>query len=260
MGGNGMDKVFTKSPTLCEVLREKIRGYKRAHPRYSSSQIARRWGLSASTFNRIENMDIRTPTIDQAIRILKGTGTNKEVVEFIKEYYPDIHSSLFGHFQESNSNNIHNNSVEEYLKDESTYKMMMFASSSNGLSEQYILDEFGNSGHKTFMKLAKEGCLINKDGSFYTKDSDYILSETAGLKVAHFQSKNVFENIQNGKEGKYKGYVTYESINLDKIRDRLNEIIDDFNFEINKVLKDPKNRGTDLFVSSYLATHEQQRA
>ena len=43
---------------------------------------------------------------------------------------------------------------------------MLIASTKSGLSENYVLQEYGRSGHKKFMKLAANGYLINKNGNF----------------------------------------------------------------------------------------------
>jgi DNA-binding XRE family transcriptional regulator len=75
---------------LVEFLQQKIWEYKKAHPRYSSSQIAKLWGLSTSSLNRIENLETKKPSLEQAIRILKGVGRKHQIFETLGEFYPEL--------------------------------------------------------------------------------------------------------------------------------------------------------------------------
>ncbi len=249
-----MDKVYLERPNICEVLQEKIRKYKRQHPRFSGSQIARKWGLSTSSLNRIENGDIRNPTIIQSIKVLKGTSDNQEIVEFMRTYYPDIHESLFSYFTESSRESVSDKDIEDYFSNEETYKMMMLASSSCGLSENYILQEYGRSGHKKFMKLAAKGIVKNIDGRFYTKEKNYILSEKSSLKITEYITKRIYQNIDVFDKDQYRGFIHYESINFEKVKSQIEALMDDYKFEILKILKSPENQGEDLFTIVNLAT------
>ncbi len=75
---------------LVEFLQQKIFEYKKAHPRYSSSQIAKLWGLSTSSLNRIENLETKKPSVEQTIRILKGVGLKDKIFETLGEFYPEL--------------------------------------------------------------------------------------------------------------------------------------------------------------------------
>ncbi len=250
-----MDKVYQDKPTLCEVLREKVKDYKRAHPRFSSSQIARKWGLSSSSLNRIENMDIKTPTIDQAIKVLRGCGSNEEIVEFIKSYYPEIHESLFSFYIETSKTNELDESLEKYFQDPSTYKMMLLASTKGGLSEQYILHEYGRSGHKLFMKLAADGLIINKNGRFFTKGPATYLDAVSSIKAGTLLMDELSSKlIVTGEVPRTDFRIIYENVNVSKVKDQVNSLVEEYYFEIKKILKDPENNGDETLVSSVLLT------
>lgn len=75
---------------LVGFLQQKIWEYKKAHPRYSSSQIAKLWGLSTSSLNRIENLETKKPSVEQAIRILKGVGLKENLNETLVRFYPEL--------------------------------------------------------------------------------------------------------------------------------------------------------------------------
>jgi transcriptional regulator with XRE-family HTH domain len=76
--------------TLDEFLQKKIQEYKMAHPRYSSAQIARFWGLSTSSLNRLENQETKKPSIEQAVKILNGVGIKENLFEILNDFYPEL--------------------------------------------------------------------------------------------------------------------------------------------------------------------------
>tara|TARA_Y100000296_G_C5111012_1_gene225140 strand:- start:293 stop:874 length:582 start_codon:yes stop_codon:yes gene_type:complete len=189
---------------------------------------------------------------------LKGTSGNQEIVEFMRTYYPDIHESLFAYFTESSRSSVSDADVESYFCDEDTYTMMMLASSNCGLSENYILQEYGRTGHKKFMKLAAKGIVKNIDGRFYTKEKNYILSEKSGLKITEYMAKKINQNINVFDKDQYKGFIHYESVNFEKIKGEIDALMEDYKFELLKILKSPENKGEDLFTISNLATYLNQ--
>jgi len=248
-----MDKVYLNRPNACEVLRTRIRQYKREHPRLNSSQIARKFGVATSSFNRIENNDIRNPSIDQAVKILRGCASNEDVADFIRMYYPEIHEGLFEYFVESSKTATLDESVEKYFCDESTYKMMMLATSKCGLDENYVLQEFGRAGHKTFMKLAAKGVLVNRDGRFFAASKDVYLDNVTSAKISSFVHDDMSKKYMVGAEVKGNSSILYETINYEKIKQELKQLTEDYMLDVRRVLKDPKNTGDDLFIVSNLA-------
>lgn len=248
-----MDKVYLNRPSVCEVLRAKIQKYKREHPRLNSSQIARRFGVSSSTFNRIENNDIKNPSIDQAIKILRGIGDCEGVADFVRTYYPDIHEGLFEYFVESAQATVLDESVEKYFCDESTYKMMMLATSKCGLDENYVLQEFGRTGHQKFMKLAAKGILVNRDGKFFTSAKDVYLNIGTTAELNKFLYKSVREEFNSyGELSSSRQMLVYESVDRSVVRKELNDLCDEFNAKVTRVLRNPKNAGNDCVAFSTL--------
>lgn len=249
-----MDKVYLERPNVCEVLRTKIKAYKREHPRLNSSQIARKFGIATSTFNRIENKDIRNPSIEQAVKVLRGTGGNEEVAGFIRTYYPDIHEGLLEYFVESTKDSQLEDSVEKYFCDEATYKMMMLATTKLGLSESYVLQEFGRSGHKTFMKLASKGILVNRNNRFFASDKDIYLDSSTSSKVASLEFDMIAKKQMVGEDFKGSSMLWYESVDFQKIKSDLKALTEDYDNSVRKLLKDPRNTGQDLVTVTSLAS------
>ncbi|OIQ18405.1 MAG: hypothetical protein BM556_09085 [Bacteriovorax sp. MedPE-SWde] len=245
-----MDKVYLNRPNACEVLRTRIRQYKREHPRLNSSQVARKFGVATSSFNRIENNDIRNPSIDQAVKILRGCGSNEDVADFIRMYYPEIHEGLFEYFVESSKTETLDESVEKYFCDESTYKMMMLATSKCGLDENYVLQEFGRAGHKTFMKLAAKGVLVNRDGRFFAASKDVYVTDVMMCNISKYMFEEATQKYNIGEECIGMTALHYESIDLGKIGNDLKALTEDYHMSVQKLLKNPNNHGDQLVAVS----------
>ncbi|WP_412473955.1 hypothetical protein [Halobacteriovorax sp. YZS-1-1] len=243
-----MDKVFLERPSVNEVLRDKIRKYKKEHSRLSSNQIARRLGLPPSTFHRLEMGDVKNPGLDICVTVLNGLASKKDTAEFVREYFPEVHESLYGHFHENNELEKLDNNFEKYFEDRSTCKMMMFATTYNGLSESDILQEYGRKGHKVFMNLAAKGVLINKNGRFYYKEEmNFKMSTDIGLKVASIIHDDLYNEhrVNNNIDSCVYDFI-YESVDLEKVKQEINEIVSEYTYKMKKILKNPDNRGNDI--------------
>ena len=242
-----MDKVYLERPNVCEILQSHIRNFKKEHPRLSGAQIARRFGVSTSSLNRIENGDIKNPTIEQAVKVLRATCGPETVAEFMRTYYPDIHHGLLDYFKASSERVELEEDVEQYFCDESTYMMMLFATTKRGLSENWVLQEYGRTGHQKFMKLAAKGVLKNTDGRFYVSKNEMEIGIKCGMKLIEIFGKKAYEEASTFGAPKNTAYnVEYSSVNYEKIQYKLNELIDDFKFEISALISAPENSGADL--------------
>ncbi|EQC43306.1 helix-turn-helix transcriptional regulator [Bacteriovorax sp. Seq25_V] len=243
-----MDKVYLERPNVCEMLQHHIRVFKKEHPRLSGAQIARRFGVSTSSLNRIENGDIKNPTIEQAVKVLRATCGPETVAEFMRTYYPDIHHGLLDYFKSSSEKVELEEDVEQYFCDESTYMMMLFATTKRGLSENWVLQEYGRAGHTKFMKLASRGVLVNRDGRFFASERDVDLGTEPCLRAIEYIAKSSAEEARAMKEKPKRTYylTNYASVNYKKIETKLNNLIEDFEYEIGLILNDEANYGNDL--------------
>jgi len=246
-----MDKVYLERPNVCEILQSHIRNFKKEHPRLSGAQIARRFGVSTSSLNRIENGDIKNPTIEQAVKVLRATCGPETVAEFMRTYYPDIHHGLLDYFKASSERVELEEDVEQYFCDESTYMMMLFATTKRGLSENWVLQEYGRTGHQKFMKLAARGVLVNRDGRFFAGNGDIELSHKSALKVIEHVHKDAFNELTvTGENKNFSTYLEHARVDYKKIGKDISILIEDFRFEIDNILKKANGSGEDLVITS----------
>ncbi|EPZ50536.1 hypothetical protein M902_1474 [Bacteriovorax sp. BAL6_X] len=248
-----MDKVFLERPSVNEVLRDKIRKYKKEHSRLSSNQIARRLGLPPSTFHRLEMGDVKNPGLDICVTVLNGLCSKKETAEFVREYFPEVHESLYGYFQDVTKLEAHDKDIEKYFQEQLTYKMMLKASSAAGLVENEVLQDYGREGHKTFMKLAADGVFINKNGRFFLSDSDLRMSGYSANKVNELIYKELAEEFSlTQRNKKCSRSLWVESLNLEKVLPELRELTEEYDYKMKKIMMNPDNFGTDLVAYSSL--------
>jgi len=246
-----MDKVYLERPNVCEMLQSHIRNFKKEHPRLSGAQIARRFGVSTSSLNRIENGDIKNPTIEQAVKVLRATCGPETVAEFMRTYYPYIHHGLLDYFKASSERVELEEDVEQYFCDESTYMMMLFATTKRGLSENWVLQEYGRTGHQKFMKLAARGVLVNRDGRFFAGNGDIELSHKSALKVIEHVHKDAFNELTvTGENKNFSTYLEHARVDYKKIGKDISILIEDFRFEIDNILKKANGSGEDLVITS----------
>lgn len=257
-----MEKVYLERPSVCELLQEKLKKFRKEHPKLTGAQISRRMNITTSTLNRIESGDIKTPTIDQAVKILRKCCCNGEVAMYMKQYYPDIHSVMLEYFKEAASSTQVYENLDQYFCDESTYLMMLFATTPLGLSENWVLQEYGRNGHQKFMNLAARGVFKNFNGRFFatnefgelTNHSNYQISLLALFSTIQNISKELVEDIVIGKSPKSAICgLEYINVNFDKISDRLKELNKNYYSDIKHLIYQKENQGEDLLIVSNLS-------
>ena len=143
-----MSTFALENEDLCQALRRRVKHYKREHPALSSQQIAKRFNMSSSTLNRIENQDIKNPTIDQVLKVLRGTGETDDLLGFIEEFYPDIadtYKKVYSHNMERRFVEVDH---ERYFKDKSTFSIMLLSLTGKGTSRREVRDLFGRGGSR----------------------------------------------------------------------------------------------------------------
>lgn len=248
-----MDRVYLDRPTLCEVLSKKIRDYKKKNARLNSSQIAKSFGIATSTFNRIENLDINKPSVDQMVKILEGTGDSIDVTECLREYFPELHENVSKHYSNVYKKREAEECYQKYFEDESTYKLLLKATTKAGLREQEVVEELGNRGHKIFMKLASEGVFKNINGKFYADTDRITVKNQCAVRISEFLYKDLYEYIKLGRDDdQYLSNISYSSLDFNKVKGELKALYDDFNSKVKIIMKDPKNIGEDVIISSNL--------
>jgi len=177
-----------RNNTLCNLLSARIREFKSKNLDLSSAEIARKWGLSSSSFNRIENLEISTPSIDHIRKILRGSGFPDEILPTLKKHHPDI-SSIYEELyldEDMIRRAIEDKdpTVEEYFTNPDTFRIMILASSKSGISLDEVKSEFGRMGLEKVRELMHKDILeIGSEGRIFWNES--VSKKSLSTKVTH---------------------------------------------------------------------------
>jgi len=227
------------SEDLCIELQKRIAKFKELHPRLSSQQVAKLLDMSNSTLSRIENNEIKKPSIEQVLKILKGTGSTQDIYKYIKAYYPEIvttYDSLYNTHElistETNSCTneklIRNPTIEkilnhisssEHVKDPGEYIKKYYPrlseefeaafslSSESELSESSIEEYFNKKETFLIMLLAysRYGCpervIQNEFGQIGKLHLDKLIKEKAVVKIGDNIESNKDKSVSFTQEG-----------------------------------------------------------
>lgn len=229
---------------LKDFLSDCIRSIKKSYPNFSSAQLAQRMGLSSSTFNRIENREIRKPTFAYALKIVREACGEEKVQTFIKNHYPEMYKDFETTYPGNADAEFVPVEAESFFQDANTYEIMVMATTTNGLTRKIVGDEFGNRGLQTLDKLIEKGVLKEEHGKF-----------TLGTKVNAGQEtvKKLLQNLINTSYdlslfGTHKNWLSlqYESVNSDIVIPKIRNVYINANKEIREILNAPENAGNDV--------------
>lgn len=220
--------------TLCEVLAERVKSYKRKHPRLNSHQVAKRFNMSASSLTRIMNGDIRTPSIDQVLRVLRGTGCD-DILAYLEEYFPEV-AGAYKDIYRSMRDKVKYSELhaEEYLSDDKYFRILLICFSRIGTTRNQIFEAFGQVGVLALDHLnEREIVKVDEDGrvrgcSDLISFSDKTVRNVLSKSVMHCSDLS-FRNSYN--------FLSYHSESISKEgQKKIQEILFDANEEIKKII------------------------
>jgi len=243
------DQIPSSDKGLCSSLRHRLFEYKEQHPKLSSQQIAKRFDMSSSTLSRIENLDIKKPSLDQVIKVLRGTGATDDLVSYLDEFFPDIAKVYRNFYQNSAAEEFVKIDAEKYFESKDTFQIMLLAYSGQGTSREEVREIFGLSGEKQLEKLLKEKVLNEKQGGgigdfgVVVKMSNSTTRKLFSLVVEHCYSEDNFEKGNN--------YINFRTFVGDrkKTMPKIQVVLKKARKEINNIIKEEEFNGSDhIFV------------
>lgn len=249
-----MNTFALENEDLCQALRRRVKHYKKEHPALSSQQIAKRFSMSSSTLNRIENEDIRNPTIDQVLKVLRGTGETNDLLSFIEEYYPDIAETYKQVYSHNLDNNKVDSELEQYFEESNTFLIMILAYTDKGTSLEEIEQEMGIKGVRTLRQLIKKNILSVYEGEIRGTDSTVKFSQETTKKLL---LNTIDSCAQSETINKMKNFLSIQTTGLSDEGTRLvTNILKKTYEEIDNVFKNEQFKGENKYfvglVSDFL--------
>ncbi|MFT6069450.1 MAG: transcriptional regulator with XRE-family HTH domain [Bacteriovoracaceae bacterium] len=231
---------------LCQALRRRVKHYKKDHPALSSQQIAKRFKMSSSTLNRIENEDIRNPTIDQVLKVLRGTGETNDLLSFIEEYYPDIAETYREVYSENLNSSFIEVSHESYFKDRSTFTIMLLAYTGEGTSKDEVLSLLGQSGLRELVGLIQKEILSeSKEGKISAMKGQKVNMSQEAFRSLLMNSIDTHYKVDNFGTG--RNFLSFQTSSLSKeiAMPKINAVLKEAFSKVQMIIDDPVNNGLD---------------
>lgn len=233
---------------LCQILRQRILTYKKAHPRLSSQQIAKRFNIASSTLNRIENMDIKTPSFDQVVKVLRGTGNTDELLELVDKFYPELSKAYLEYFK-SLARPEGTEIVQSYLSNKKYFKIML-AITAVGISEKQVSKLYGEQGLNILEELIRYKVIKHNSeyDCYIVSGESFALDEKTSIEI--------FRNYLSEYSRDYKiddlqrmFSVDVMGINKDQVLPEVLNVLREARLKIKKLTDRPENQGDDaLFI------------
>lgn len=230
---------------LKEFLSDCIKSIKKSYPNLSSAQLAKRLDLTSSSFSRFENREIKKPTFNHALKIVREACGEIKVQDFIKLHYPDMYDNFRKTYLGNADLEFLPEEAEIFLQDPTAFELIMMATSNAGLRKEVVIAEFGNRGLVALENLIAKRILIEQNQIF-----------TLGMKNVNFGQETVKKLLQNLVNSSYdlnafgtqKNWlsVQYESVDRNLVTPKLCAVYIKANKEIREIFNDPENTGPDV--------------
>lgn len=248
-----MDAMVTHTTTLCEALGHRIRSYKEDHPNLSGTQIAKKFNMSTSSLNRIENGDVRVPNIDQVLKVLRGTGATGDLLKYLDANYPiiaDTYRDLYSHNLKSQFVDLN---FESFFEDRDTFLLSLLLVTKDHLTRKEIDFLFGIEGQNVINKLLKSKYVKEEGKKIYFINNEPLQMEQEALKK--LMSLTIEKCYRADEINKGLNYLSFKSssVDLEKTMPKVINILKEAHSKMRDVMNDSENTGEDCIFFGLVA-------
>ncbi len=229
---------------LPDFLSDCIKTIKKSHPNQSSSQLAKKLDLATSTFSRFENKEIKRPSFNHALRIVREAYSEGKVQDFIKIHYPEMYNNLAQTYPGNVDLDFIPPEAELLFEDSTTYELMMMATTNAGITAEVIQTEFGKRGIQSLEKLIERNTLRNVNGRYILNTKVNAGQETV-KKLLHNLVNSSYDLQTFGTQKNWLS-VQYEYVDAKKVTPKLRDIYIRANKDIRELFNAPENSGQDV--------------
>jgi len=242
---------------LPEFLESCVNKIKDSYPRFSSLQLSKRLGIPNSTFDRISKKEVKNPTFNYALKIVQEVCGEESIQSFIKKFYPKMYENFETVYPGNKDVPFVMPEAESYFQDASTYEILVMATTTEGLTKEKTLEEFGKRGLGVLEKLLSNGVLKEENGKISTQGPVNAKQETV-QKVL----QNLIEfNYDLDAFGDNKNWlsVQYDSVKSEVVVPQLRNVCIEANQKVREIMNAPESKGSDVvwagIVMDSLAKH-----
>ena len=229
---------------LRDFLNSCIVSIKKSLPNLSANQLAQRVNVSSSSFGRIKNRQIKSPSFNIAMNIARAACGEQKLQAFIGKFYPEMLEKMARVYPGNANVKFVAPEVEHYFQDQSTFELVMMATSDHGVTKEEVLATFGSRGLKVIDNLVAKGIINATNGRFCLKENINWSQETIQKLFQNLISKSydvsAFGNKLNWMS------TQYESVDAEKVSPILYAIMKRAGQEIREAFTSPENKGKDV--------------
>src|SRR5690606_33175650 len=95
-----------------------------------------------------ENLDIKTPTFEQIVRVLSGTGHEKDLIKYLENKFPQIPKLICNHYVENLGKELPviADDVRHFITNPQYTKIICYILCKKKLNKKELAYEFGMDG------------------------------------------------------------------------------------------------------------------
>jgi len=154
---------LTPETDLRMLLRESIRGLKKAKPNLSSSALANTLSIANSTFGRIENGEVKRPDFLHTTSIVTAMHGEAIAQKVLAHFYPEVAKNFDRVYKGNKDVPFIAPDAEKYFCDPSTHELLVAATSNAGITREFVKVEYGKKGLAALEELLTNGVLEEVD-------------------------------------------------------------------------------------------------
>lgn len=234
--------LHTTSSSPGDFVSSCIREIKRQHPQLNTATLSKKLDVHQSTLSRIENRGVAKPSLNLALNIARMAYPNEgDYTKLMEQHYPEYNTVYSG---ESKKAVFVKKEAEQFFESPATHEYMLLATSSSGVTEAFVKEQYGQIGLDAINKLV-DSDVLKKVGS------RFVLGPTlnAGQTTVHKLLQNLinvnYEVEGHGQKGNFMS-VQYNSVDKNYVMPKLAKVLKDAQNEMQRILQDPTSRGDEV--------------
>lgn len=217
---NSLEASSNVSIAKCGKIKSCIDSFLLKNAALSLQNVEDKTRIPITTLRRIISFR-GNPNPETVIKIFLSLGFDKELVNYMEDYHPEIAMAMA-----ARSHNQERDYIEEddahYFTEKSSFLIMTMAYTKFGITKDEIRSELGLTGVTKLNELLKKGLVIQRDnGRIVGKKDKYKLSYKDTLK----RIENSLEYYRISEAGGVNNFLNYQTASLNEEGIRAEKIL-----------------------------------
>ncbi len=217
---------------------------RRNHPNLTDGEIADKIGIARPTFNRLKNDRGNLPSMDNMIKLMKGSHNEKligEVISLLNEEMGTMLAKNNASAHPAENKILEDYELESLFQDHNVFIAYELSSIPEGTTEKQLKRILGAKGIKAINLLAKKGIVYPRGKRFFVRNQGLLVRNHKSIKEQIGLYVKYYKPDYFGKAGNYV-YSASSGLNemgLQAARDLMCETYQ----KIKNIYRNPKFQG-----------------